>query len=133
MRISDWSSDVCSSDLSWDGQRGIGARVAGRTGAPERSLFLGRCRRVRTGAINCLSVYLPSIRRFPPHGGRYILHALAQAGHDASHGPPSPAGLPRSTTHPRFQEHAVAVESQIGPLPIGKSNDVTAESILQTH
>src|SRR3546814_4564313 len=90
-------------------------------------LVLGRCRRVRTGAINCRAGYLSSIRRFPPHGGRYILHALAQAGHDASHGPPSPAGLPRSTPHPRFQEPAVAVESQIGPLPFGESTDVTAE------
>src|SRR3546814_9971068 len=37
MRISDWSSDVCSSDLGRGGRRTIGCRTAGRCGtAPPR-------------------------------------------------------------------------------------------------
>src|SRR3546814_4410158 len=36
MRISDWSSDVCSSDLTKRGLRGIPARPVDRRGQPER-------------------------------------------------------------------------------------------------
>src|SRR3546814_9661262 len=49
MRISDWSSDVCSSDLSRDGTRWISARPASLLpvrvlGALFRRLFLTRLR-----------------------------------------------------------------------------------------
>ena len=43
---------------------------------------------------------------------------------------PVTAGL---AAHPRFQEHAVPVECQVRPLPVGESAYVAAKRIFQPH
>src|SRR3546814_2665876 len=48
MRISDWSSDVCSSDLSGVGARGASGRLKGRSGM----CVSGRCTPTAAGGID---------------------------------------------------------------------------------
>src|SRR3546814_10521941 len=66
MRISDWSSDVCSSDLVWDG---ADVRVTSRLAVPEVAAALHTARRAQRlsgrelrAAMTAWKQHLPALR-----------------------------------------------------------------------
>src|SRR3546814_15433041 len=109
MRISDWSSDVCSSDLRPDRDRvahparlldGIAAALRGR-------------RRRRTGQAAVVAVAIESRGVALIQGFEFVLVRLTapigmQVGHPPPVGPPQPTpGTHGAPSNPPLNDHAV--------------------------
>src|SRR3546814_2879544 len=105
MRISDWSSDVCSSDLLWRRHRGLG-----KPSAPARSLGVSRSR-TRRGTLGDRNPQTRFVER------ACELDALAALGRA---GEPRPPRKPRDDAsargrsthhHKRSEEHTSELQS----------------------
>src|SRR3546814_4631833 len=96
MRISDWSSDVCSSDLHNAPEAGRHRRKGGRTSSPPRSIppacLGGRALRPP------LPLSVPSRRKKPRPGSNTTPHS----GRDR---------YPHSPSSPRSEEHTSELQS----------------------
>src|SRR3546814_4030964 len=95
MRISDWSSDVCSSDLLWRRHRGLG-----KPSAPARSLGVSRSR-TRRGTLGDRNPQTRFVER------ACELDALAALGRA---GEPRPPRKPRDDAS-RSEEHTSELQS----------------------
>src|SRR3546814_12282563 len=114
MRISDWSSDVCSSDLKWR-KRGEQAvqdrssrpkRLAWRMNEEERAIICA-VRRATGFALDDLTFVL---RHFLPHLNRDSIYRVLKA-EGLNRRPPKPAAQPRKGQG-RFQ--ARSEERRVG-------------------
>src|SRR3546814_9559823 len=102
MRISDWSSDVCSSDLGFaDLPRRL---LAGRCGHPRRRTAPKRAIGRTDRAVDLRT------RRAEGRGGARRWRQRAAGVHGPRH--PGPGGaLPRRRTEPRSEEHTSELQS----------------------
>src|SRR3546814_18396822 len=81
MRISDWSSDVCSSDLYVGAQRGIEARIVPPTGLP-MTLLPGRgiARRLTLDNVGAVRGLLVAVGRALQMVGRLLPSVVVPVG-----------------------------------------------------
>src|SRR3546814_7898958 len=112
MRISDWSSDVCSSDLkpsSWKGAPspfGSSAHPANDVQEADKAAFLYSCKhRCRSGSQRCKYSHMRQLR--PANIDLESRIAVA----DDIDCPRTPAILPKSKPELRSEEHTSELQS----------------------